>query len=814
MSKEKYLLSNIAVITILAGSVVQSIPVNAQVALEEIVVTAQRREQSLQEVPISIEAISGNDLITQGLKNMEDLSAFVPGFTIPAPSENTQSLTIRGVGSSSNNWAIEQSVPIFVDGVHYGRGATIYSAFMDVDRIEVLRGPQPIFFGQNAAAGAISVISRKPGEVWEGYVNGELGNNDTYNAQFGVGGPVSDTMGMRVAGKYNSTDGYMTDVLKDTKFPHEEQYGGRLVLTWAPQEALDITAKVDYVSIVKGADAVSYVDVTTDARNTLGAVKAGEFTAIPGAASIIDRGDGIGNLALEHNGPWYKLPLTVFEGFGARPTSMADLSYLGNTCQLPARSACGRPYGDIEQIGAYMQADYRLANDILFTSQTSYTYLDRYFNRDGSTGGPFLVNLFDRAENQDQISQEFRLTSPTGNMFEWMGGLYWEQINLNTEGAGLRAAVSNVSPTQAIQGNVHGEDDRWLSAFGVGTVNMMEDTLSLDLGMRFTDIQKDGHVAGRRGLWTDINGNVIVGPALHGTTAYGNTPIAFYTARTVGEFEDKKVDYQVSLRWRPTSDISTYAKYATGLKAGGFDAGTTQVKTLNTFIFDSEKAENWELGMKGSLYDNRVNYNLTLFWTEFEGLQVAALNPILGESVTDNVGGQRTKGAEFGGQFAATERWTLGLSGSIMDAVLTSYPGANCTQNEVAQGVCTGPRNTIDRTGGTPTLSPDWKFTLRTEYWMPVFDDYKATFNAVVLFSDGYLYAFDELFVMKPHEDLNLSAQFSTMDDKWGISVWGRHILEPLPTHQREFDYDTEFETINLSQSQFMTYGISLKYSF
>ena len=97
---------------------------------------------------------------------------------------------------------------------------------------------------------------------------------------------------------------------------------------------------------------------------------------------------------------------------------------------------------------------------------------------------------------------------------------------------------------------------------------------------------------------------------------------------------------------------------------------------------------------------------------------------------------------------------------------------------------------------------------------MPVFDDYKATFNAVVLFSDGYLYAFDELFVMKTHEDLNLSAQFSTMDDKWGISVWGRHILEPLPTHQREFDYDTEFETINLSQSQFMTYGISLNYSF
>jgi len=566
---------------------------------------------------------------------------------------------------------------------------------------------------------------------------------------------------------------------------------------------------------MRGADAVSYVDVTTDPRNTLGALKSGRFTAVPGIQRILGRGDGIGKLALEHNGPWYPPPLTVFEGFGAPPTAVADLSYLANTCQMPSRDPCGKPYGETEQISAYIQADYLLGNDILFTSQTSYTYLDRYFNRDGLTGGPFILSMYDRAENQGQISQEFRLTSPTGNMFEWMAGLYWEEINLNTEGTGLQAAIAGPSATQHIGGNIHGEDDRWLSAFGVGTVNLMEDRLSVDLGLRYTDVQKDGYVALRRGFWTDINGAIMLGSAaIHGRTVYGNTPITVTSQRTDAEFSDNKVDYQVSVRWRPTNEISTYAKYATGMKAGGFDVGTTQVRPLDQFIFESEKAENWELGVRGSLYENRVNYNLTLFWTEFEGLQVAAYNPIVGTSVTDNVGGHRTKGVEFGGQFAATDRWTLGLSGSVMDAVLTSYPGASCTQNETAQGVCTGPRNTIDRTGGTPTLSPDWKFTLRSEYWMPLFDDYKATFNAVVLFSDGYLYSFDELFVMKPHEDLNLSAEFSTMDDKWGISVWGRHILEPLPTHQREFDYDTGFETINISQSQLFTYGISLNYSF
>ncbi len=819
MNGNSDIFSKVMTVLLTTGVTTQSAIVTAQAqsggGLEEIVVTAQRREQSLQEVPISVETISGTDVLNNGFKNMEQLSKFVPGFIIDAPSDNSQSVTVRGIGTSSNNWAIEQSVPIFVDGVHYGRGSSSFNAFLDVERVEVLRGPQPIFFGQNAAAGAVSVISRKPGDVWEGYVNGEVGNNNIINSEFGVGGPVNDTVGIRFAGKYDTTEGFVTDVLKGDKYPAGESYAGRSTLSWTPTEALNVIVKFDFADVERESDPIAYVDVYPDARNTLGAAITGNVTAIPGMADIVARGDGIDDLGLERSGPWQKLPLTVFEGFGATPTSMADLSYLGNTCQLPVRT-CKIPFSDLELYSSYLQADYTFSNDIILSSQTSYTYLDRYFVRDGSTAGPWLVNIFDRAEKQDQISQEFRLTSPGGGMLEWMAGLYWEQINLNTEGTGYRAAVSNVSPTQGIQGNQHGEDDKWLSAFSAATVNLMDNKVSVDLGLRYTDIQKDGYVIGRRAFWTDINGTNIVGPAMHGTTAYGATPLNYYTARTVAEWEDSKVDYQAVLRWRPYDEMSLYAKYSTGLKAGGFDAGTTQVKTLSTFIYESEKAENWELGVKGSFLERRVSYNLTLYRSEFEGLQVAALNPLLGESVTANVGAQRNQGAEFSLQYAATDRWTLGLSGSLMDALITSFPGATCTQNEINQGVCGrgGIAGRIDRSGQNGLYAPDWNLTLRTGYWLPIMDNYKATFNAMLLISDGYLTGFDQAFVMKQHEDLNLSLALGTIDEKWSISLWSRNMLEALPTYQPEHNFGTIYQSTGLSQRQFMTYGAGLSYKF
>jgi len=178
---------------------------------------------------------------------------------------------------------------------------------------------------------------------------------------------VSDTFGIRVAGKYDSTEGYMTDVFNGGKFPSGESLAGRVTLAWAPTDALNITAKVEYGDVEREADPIAYVAVKPNPINTLGAVATGNFTAFPGAAELMASGDGINNLSLNRSGQWYPLPLTVFEGFGANPTSMADLSLLGNTCQLPVRT-CNIPFADLEIFNSYITVDYHFANDLIFTS--------------------------------------------------------------------------------------------------------------------------------------------------------------------------------------------------------------------------------------------------------------------------------------------------------------------------------------------------------------------------------------------------------------------------------------------------------------
>jgi hypothetical protein len=141
-----------------------------------------------------------------------------------------------------------------------------------------------------------------------------------------------------------------------------------------------------------------------------------------------------------------------------------------------------------------------------------------------------------------------------------------------------------------------------------------------------------------------------------------------------------------------------------------------------------------------------------------------------------------------------------------MDALITSFPGATSTQNEINQGVCGtgGIPGRIDRAGQDGLYAPDWNFTLRSTYWMPVFDSYKISFNVMLLLSDGYLTGFDQAFVMKPHEDLNLNLDFGSLDNKWKIGAWARNIFEPLPTHQPEFFFGNNYQSTGVSQRQFM----------
>ena len=196
--------------------------------LEEIIVTAQRREQSLQEVPISVEVFSGTEIRRQGYRDLDDLANFSATVLI-LPRVQDQDISIRGFGTTGNALTLDQAAPTFVDGIHFGRSPQTKSAFMDIESIEVLKGPQPVYFGQNATAGAFNIRSRRPTGSWETDVSLEYGSNTTAALDFGVGGPISDTFGLRVAGKYDTSDGYLRAVVTQDKLGEVEHSGGRVM---------------------------------------------------------------------------------------------------------------------------------------------------------------------------------------------------------------------------------------------------------------------------------------------------------------------------------------------------------------------------------------------------------------------------------------------------------------------------------------------------------------------------------------------------------------------------------------------------------
>jgi outer membrane receptor protein involved in Fe transport len=221
--------------------------------LEEVVVTAQRREQLIQDVPISIEVYNGFEIRKQGFRDMDALANFSPTVLI-LPRVQDQDISIRGFGTTGNALTLDQAAPTFVDGIHFGRSSQIRLAFMDLESVEVLKGPQPVYFGQNATAGAFNIRSRRPSDTWQSNLDIEIGNNNTQAVDLGIGGPINDSWGIRVAGKYDNTDGFLKNVITQDKLGVFENIGGRLILQWDPTEALQVTFKAESSRIRKDSE--------------------------------------------------------------------------------------------------------------------------------------------------------------------------------------------------------------------------------------------------------------------------------------------------------------------------------------------------------------------------------------------------------------------------------------------------------------------------------------------------------------------------------------------------------------------------------
>jgi len=469
-------------------------------ALEEVVVTAQRRVQSLQEVPISIDTFSGIELTKQGFRTMEDMGQFSPSVEMNE-SLHEQSVTIRGQGNDVAAMSVEQSAPIFVDGVHFGRPSMIKGAFMDVERVEVLTGPQPVYFGQNATAGAFSITTKKPTfDAWEGDATAEFGNFGRVNFEGGAGGPINDEWAIRVAGQWDHTGGHLTDVFTGNTFPNRTDWGSRVTVVWKPTEQFEGTAKVEYLNRRSDGDtnAICLYDSDDLIHDNYSIMFPGEIPEFEGEVIPPPNcEDGFGKIGNQEGTGYFPAPIQGINNDDGR-SGILDIRDVARQIMPDGNLKSREP---LDSMNFRLSGTYTLANEITIEGIAGLVNYDRD-TFEASDESPYLMEAAFRTEQFDMASGEVRVSSPTGGQIEWSTGIYYQAESLNLD----PVVTVRANIVQPLREHHPYQDSEWKSVFGTITYNFLDDKASIDVGGRYSDVSKTGGITAKYATWIfDIN---------------------------------------------------------------------------------------------------------------------------------------------------------------------------------------------------------------------------------------------------------------------------------------------------------------------
>ena len=634
--------------------VLASMPAVAQETvrgLEEVVVTAQHREQNLQDVPVSVSAIGAQDLNEAQVFGAAEIAYRVPGMSYAEFSPGQAVISMRGISSADDGAGMDNSVVMFLDGVYIGRLANINFEMFDLERIEVLRGPQGTLFGRNAIGGAINVTTSRPTDELSIKAEAAAGNEGHLRYQGLVSGPLTDNLLGKISYSHREHDGYVDNVILNKDQQDEDTDSVRGQLLWNTENSSWL-ATGDYME---------------DDREDMGRVP------------IYPGGDpNTVELWKEIAGEFGKVA-APFDGDSYREAYGVSLQ------------------GDI-------QFDYGT-----FTTITAARHAETDWNM-ASIGVPWRggVEVNDNiTEEIDTISQEFRWTSSLDGNINYVAGLYFlnEETDRNEQfwvvaPAGPGGSYINVGNEISRQEN----ETNSYAAYLQGDWDFA-DRWTLTLGARYTYDEKEI-------TSTSVNcGALQPGfesyPGCEGVG--GSLAIIAQTFKVDADDNWDDISPKASLQWRQTDDVMWFATVAKGFKSGGFGGAPGTPEQATTPV-DEETAWNDELGMKGDFLDNTLRLNATAFYMDYEDLQIVRFgpteaNPDFGSFITDNIGEAEIMGVELEFTWYPTDNLRLSgnyayLDTEVNDLVLNVASGAlDVSGSELRQA----PENK-----GSLTASYDW----------------------------------------------------------------------------------------------------------
>ncbi|HFF2063027.1 TPA: TonB-dependent receptor [Pseudomonas aeruginosa] len=746
-----------------APPLASSVPDKADTALGKVTVTARRREEDSQKVPTPITVLGGETLEAQRISRVQDLQQVLPSVNVAYIHARQSSVAVRGIGNNPASDGLEGSAGIYLDNVYLGRPGMAVFDLLDIEQLELLRGPQGTLFGKNTTAGVLNISTRAPTFTAERTVEVSGGQDGYFQGRGTVSGPLGETLAGRLSAYRTRYDGYIKNIHDDNYLNGGERQGARGQLLFEPNEDFSLRWIADYNE--------------EDSSN-------GSMVVYGGAERF-----------------WQRAALV-----GASPL---------RDPQRRKVNINGRQHVSVHQGGSSLEANWNLAGGYRLTSISAYRYWhftpanDEQLNVSAinDTG----VEVHDR-----QFSQEIRLASPTGGAFDYVVGAYAFRQNLGNK---TFTSYGPLADLYLLGANLGALNDTYSKANG----KIETDSFALFAQGTWHLTERLDFTAGLRGTYEEKNAKVerfapLGGAAVGGVgAAVRNGQLGAYDSDDLSQYNFAP-SALLSLSYQFSDDLLGYASLSHGEKSGGVNlaVGSAPSAGADSLLVGPERANDAELGLKSTLFDRRLLLNANLFWTGIHGYQATTLYQAPGSTqlvqVLANAGSVRSRGLEFEATALPLRGLTLNFNGSYNDVTYLSFKDAPCPAEVSTRP---GAPSSCDLTGQRVVGASKWIANLNGEYQWRLDDRFQPYVSASYAYRSAAEGTLDnsDLSKIDGYALVNLAAGLRSDlgDGQLDTSVWLKNAFD------KDY-YLSAFASINgsytASVGQPRTLGVSLRYDF
>ncbi len=718
----------------------------------EIIVTARKRDETSLSVPVVVTAVGAVELQRRAINNLDGLARLVPQLMVGPQGGSVQggNISIRGIAGPDNNPFGDQAVSFNIDGVAIGKSTIRRMTDVDIEQVEVLKGPQALFYGKNSPGGIVTIRTADPTDSFEAKLSAgyEFKAKEVRTEGY-VSAPIGEGLGIRVAGTYSDMSGYVHNDIPVTanmfststkRMPDATKWAGRVTLKWEPSDRFDARFKFNYAKSKDRSGPAALTQHTscpfgTPQSGSLGDCKADAHGMTPGNGEIMA---------------------------AVNPKQFKD----------------GNNYQDQKQILTSLELNYQLSDNVKLTSVTGY--YDIKLNQASNYENDYAIALPSNNWYSDkEFSQELRISSDYDGPLNFSGGLYYAQTSAVTgsttylfpsEASGSAVLALNGlgfiplnTPLQINNYEVK-QKGKAYSAY-LQLIYKPVDQIEIDVGGRYSNERK--------------NVPYVLDEAFDGAfNPFGYNPLtAADLVTTINPKKGKWNDFspEVTVSYRPTSKLTTFVSYKHGFLSGGFNSSSVAFRAEPNISYDQQTIKGFEGGVKALLAENALRLNFAAYSYKMAGLQLS--NFTNATSTIRNAGSAKVEGAEFDFNYKTPlEGLVINGAAAYNKAKYTENLGAPCYNGQTIAMGCVGG---VQNLGGTELpRAPKWNLSAGFSYDTLVSDSFKLGLSGNLIRSSSYLTdsTSDPLGRQKGYTLLDATVRFADADDTWELALIGRNL--------------------------------------